>query len=57
VRFALGCAVNAGLGGHWQAFAVVVVVSVLLLVVRASVKGGTIDSGDGPSATGSNNET
>ena len=47
-------------------FAVVVVVAVLILVVvavlllvgiGASVEGGTTDCGDGPSATGSNDET
>ena len=53
VRFSYGCAVDTGLGGHRLAFAVVVAVSVLLLViVGASVEGGTTDGGDRRSARG-----
>ena len=57
VRFALVCAVNVGLGGRRLAFALVVVVAVLLLVVGASVEGGTTEGGDGLSATGLKDET
>ena len=56
MRFALGCAVDAGLGGHRLVFAVVVAVF-LLVVGGASVEGGKTDGGDGPSATGSNDKT